>query len=369
MSSIQTGRRTSKDSRREGPSPAERVLFLAPSEGLGGGIERYIDCLQSAIASQGLHCDRISLHGAGARAHIKMLKDGRSLLRLSRKKTRLIVCHRALMWVATILACDPTVYGSSVVCHGCEVWDARLQPRRTIERYLLKRSSARIVAVSSFTAGMLARDRRATVLKPALSQAWFDTLVAASSAVERSTRGIQLVTAFRLEDWRQKGLPQLLEAIAALRRQDVRLVICGSGEPPPDLLRLVSAHSWCTLRPGLSDKDLALQFARADLFILATRTRIGAHPYGEGFGLVLLEAQVAGTPVIAPAHGGSADAYLEGITGAAPADETPQALSEVICHVLDTPFKLAQMAKVAAEWAREAYAPGAYSELVVRRLL
>ena len=96
--------------------------------------------------------------------------------------------------------------------------------------------------------------------------------------------------------------------MTALGRPDVCLTICGSGNPPADLLRLVSGHSWCTLRPDISDDDLAHELAVADVFVLATQTRRGRGAVGEGFGLVLLEAQVAGTPVIAPAYGGSREA-------------------------------------------------------------
>ena len=94
--------------------------------------------------------------------------------------------------------------------------------------------------------------------------------------------------------------------------------------------------AWCASilaarsRPGLSDRELARQLAGADLFVLATRSRGGRHTSGEGFGLVLLEAQVAGTPVVAPAHGGSHDAYIEGITGLAPMDETAGSLARVM---------------------------------------
>ena len=79
------------------------------------------------------------------------------------------------------------------------------------------------------------------------------------------------------------------------------------------------------LRPGLSDNELAHELAAADLFVLATQTRSGRGSVGEGFGLVLLEAQAAGTPVIAPAYGGSHEAYVEGVTGMAPTDESVEA--------------------------------------------
>ena len=233
----------------------------------------------------------------------------------------------------------------------------------------MRRADVRAVAISNFTAGTLLRNCRATVLPPALSREWFDTLAAAAASGQGTGPGIRLVTAFRLEDWRDKGLPQIVAAVTALGRPDVCLTICGSGNPPTDLLRLVSEYSWCTLRPGLSDEDLARELAAADLFVLATRTRNGRRAVGEGFGLVLLEAQAAGTPVIAPAYGGSREAYVEGVTGAAPADESAEALTTTLHDLLKDPARLAWMGEHAAQWTRQAFAPERYAQLAVRRLL
>lgn len=348
---------------------SERVLLLAPSRGLGGGIERYIDTLEWAFADQRIPSQRIDLDRPGLRAHMKLLASGRTLLRVSAKRTRLVVGHRALMPVASLLARNPMVSGISILCYGCDVWNERHRPRTSIERALMRRSNVRAVAISGFTAGTLALDCQSTILPPALSQAWFETLSAASTAVQRPMQGTQLATAFRLDDWLNKGLPQLIEAITVQRRKDIRLTICGSGEPPPDLLRLVDSHDWCNLRVGLTDGELAAELASADLFVLATRTRTGRHANGEGFGLVLLEAQVAGTPVIAPAYGGSSDAYADGATGIAPVDESAEALASAIKEMLENPVRLALMRKRAAQWARESFAPELYPRLVVSKLL
>jgi phosphatidyl-myo-inositol dimannoside synthase len=347
----------------------ERVLLLAPSRGLGGGIERYISTLEWAFADQKIVSQRIDLGRPGLRAHLKMLADGRALLRASPKRTRLVVGHRALMPVATLLAREPMVSGISILCYGDDVWNERHRPRTSVERALMKRPGVRVVAISSFTAGTLAGDCQSTILSCALSQKWFETLAAASTTIQRPTQGVQLTTAFRLADWRNKGLPQLIEAITAQHRADIRLTICGSGEPPPDLLQLVASHDWCTLRVGITDGELAIQLASADLFVLATRTRIGRHAHGEGFGLVLLEAQVAGTPVIAPAHGGSSDAYMDGVTGVSPVNESAEALAKAIREMLEDPIRLASMRKRAAQWARESYAPELYPRLVASKLL
>jgi hypothetical protein len=65
----------------------------------------------------------------------------------------------------------------------------------------------------------------------------------------------------------------------------------------PQLRTLVARYPWCTIEAGLSDAALASQ--------LAADPAACVRP---GFGLVLLEAQAAGTPVVGPAHGGSRDA-------------------------------------------------------------
>ena len=348
---------------------SERVILLSPSRGLGGGIERYIGTLEWALAHQNITSQRIDLDRSGLRAHLTMLTEGRAMLRACAQRTRLVVGHRALMPVATLLSREPTVSGMSILCYGTDVWSERHRSRTSLERALMRRSGVRVVAISSFTAGMLAGDCQSTILRPALSQKWFETLVAASTVARQPRQGVQLATAFRLADWRNKGLPQLIEAITAQRRPDIRLTICGSGEPPPDLLRLAASHDWCSLRVGLTDSELAIQLASADIFVLATRTRIGRHAKGEGFGLALLEAQVAGTPVIAPAHGGSSDAYVDGFTGLGPVNESAKALARTINEMLEDPVRLALMRKRAAQWARESFAPESYPRLVASKLL
>lgn len=348
---------------------SDRVLLLAPSCGLGGGIERYAETLEAAFAGQGVECCRINLHGSGSGAHVRMLTEARRQLRVGAEPTRLVVMHRALLPLASLLEREPTVSGISAICHGSEIWGRRPGARQRLESHLMRRSSVRLVAVSSFTAGALCNIGTATVLPPGLSQNWYRALVDASGRVRLSTPGFHLVTAFRLTQWRDKGLPELLYAVAALGRSDVRVTVCGSGMVPRELHELTRKHPCCTLRPGINDQELASQLAAADLFVLATKTAPGRYSSGEGFGLVLLEAQVAGTPVVAPASGGSRDAYLEGFTGVSPTAEGVAPLAAVLRSLLDDDSRLMYMGKQAAAWAREAFDPDRYAVLAVSRLL
>lgn len=346
-----------------------RALLLTPSRGLGGGIERYVETVEWSLAAQGIEHKRIDLLGAGFGAHFRMWSRARQELRVNREPTQLVLAHRTLLPLASVLAREKAVCGISVVCHGSDVWGLRLRPRWYIESRLMRRPGVRVVAVSSFTAGVLSGIAPATVLPPGLSQEWFRILVRASSRRREEGDGIELLTAFRLADWRDKGLPQLLSAVAALRRPEVQVTVCGTGEPSPDLLQLIRDHDCCTLRAGLTDEDFARRLASADLLVLATRTRLGRKASGEGFGLVLLEAQVAGTPVVGPAYGGSRDAFIDNLTGVAPTDESSEALAKVLSEMLDDPKRLAAMGEWAAQWARESFVPEQYAPVAVSRLL
>jgi phosphatidyl-myo-inositol dimannoside synthase len=353
---------------------AGQVLLLSPSLGLGGGIERYVEAIQSAFDDAGVASRRLALSRPGPAGHQALLAQATAALAGAATPARVIVAHRALVPVATILARIRPVSGISVICHGSDVWGNRRVPRRWLESRLMRRSDVRIVAASSFTAGALFPGCRATILPPGLSGTWFRELTSAAGQVGAEddrvpSAGLEVMTAFRLGEWRDKGLPELTAAIAALGRADIRLTVCGSGVPSADLLAHVSGYPWCALRPGLTDADLAARFARSSLFVLATRTRPGRRPCGEGFGLVLIEAQVAGTAVVGPAHGGSPDAYLDGVTGATPRDESVAALAHVIDELARQPARLGDMGKRGAALARARFAPDRYAALAVDRLL
>jgi phosphatidylinositol alpha-1,6-mannosyltransferase len=350
-----------------------QVLLLAPSRSLGGGIERYVQTVQSAFDDAGVISLRLDLGRSRPAGHRALLAEGTAALAAMSGPVRMVIAHRALLPVAALLARTGKVDGTSVICHGSEVWGNRWAPRHGLESLLMRRPDVRIVAASSFTAGTLLSVGTAAILPPGLSRTWFGELVSAADgvrghAVGASPPGLEVMTAFRLSDWRNKGLPQLTAAISTLGRPGIRLTVCGSGAVPADLLAHVRGYPWCALRPGLTDTELAAQFARADLFVLATRTTPGG-PFGEGFGLVLLEAQVAGTAVVGPAHGGSPDAYLDGVTGATPRDEGVTALVQVLDELTSQPVRLSDMGARGASLARTRFAPDRYAALAVSRLL
>lgn len=350
-----------------------RVLLLTPSQGMGGGIERYAETLESVFSAQQVDFQRVDLYGSERvsrrSAYSQMLSLGRKYLRRGVEPTRIVVLHRSLLPAASLLARQCPTCGVSVVCHGNDVWGRRPRLRVRVENRLMRGPGVRVIAVSNFTAGALCAVSPAVVLPPGLSAEWFYTLVRASVTVHTARPTVKLLTAFRLSQWRNKGLPQLVGAVSALGRSDISITVCGSGQPPAELEQLIDANRHITLHVDLAPADLARQFASADIFVLATQPRAGRDAFCESFGLVLVEAQIAGTPVVAPAHGGSRDALVLQRTGAVPSNSTAEALAEVLDDLLGDPNRLGRMRSTAAEWSREMFSPEKYADRAMHALL
>jgi phosphatidylinositol alpha-1,6-mannosyltransferase len=345
------------------------VLLLSPSRGLGGGIERFVSTIEAAFAGHAVPYCRLNLREpqgpTGQTAKLRFLYEVTRAARRSPSPVRLVLAHRNLLPVIHPVARLADLASTTVVLHGCEIWSNR----RPWRDRTLRRTDVRAVAASNFSAGALVRTCQATVLHPGVSDDWYDTLVRAGDRQRPSTGQLHVVTAFRLANWREKGMDTLLEAVRRLGDERVRVTVCGTGPVPSSLATEAAKYPWCRVAAGLDDRALAEQLAAADLFVLSSRTRCGRVAYGEGFGLVLLEAQLAGTPVVAPPFGGSGDAFQPGITGLAPRDETAQALTSVLADVLGDERRRLEMGRAAAIWSRQRFEPTVYSRHVVQALL
>ncbi|WP_230203067.1 glycosyltransferase family 4 protein [Parafrankia discariae] len=353
-----------------------RVLLLAPSNGLGGGIERYLWTIEECLRGGGGDVHRLDMRRPGrdtfpvprARFVIGALAAARGQWR----PDVVVAGHPNLIPVAAAVARLTVARRAFVVCYGDDIWAMR---RR--DRALLHRDAALVpVAISSYGAGVLAATSQGPIIRPGLAPSWRAELLAqgarrSASATPGGTSGVPtLLTAFRLAAWEGKGLPVLLDALTTVRRAlgAVRLVVAGHGPAPEDMLTLIRAHEDVIVHETPGDADLARLYAAADLFVLCTRTRPRPPYGGEGYGMVLLEAQLAGCPVVGPARGGSGDAYQDGLTGVTPRDESAEALSAVLIDLLADGPRLARLGRQAAEWAEATTRPQDYTGRVFSTL-
>ena len=117
--------------------------------------------------------------------------------------------------------------------------------------------------------------------------------------------------------------------IAALR-PDVRFLLGGYGEMESIVARRTQALGLAdrVILPGVVD-DIGLFYAAVDLVLLTS--------VFEGTPNVLIEAQAAGRPVVAPDVGGVGEAIANGLSGCLVTERSAMHLTEAVLTVLDNP--------------------------------
>ncbi|MCA4132452.1 D-inositol-3-phosphate glycosyltransferase [Arthrobacter sp. M4] len=157
----------------------------------------------------------------------------------------------------------------------------------------------------------------------------------------RADRGIRagsfhLLFAGRLQ--RLKGPQIFLEAAALLRARrpdiDLQLTVLGalSGAKDFNFHSLITANGLddvVTHRPPVSAPELAGWFRAADVVLMPS--------FSESFGLVALEAQACGTPVVATNVGGLSRAVSDGRTGLLVDGHNPSDWADALEALYDDP--------------------------------
>jgi len=110
-------------------------------------------------------------------------------------------------------------------------------------------------------------------------------------------------------------------AVEAAERLKRPLVIAGSGSQLARLREVTRDSKYVTLLGRVSDPLLRALYRRADALLF---------PQLEDFGIVALEAQACGTPVVAFGVGGALDTVIDGKTGVLFPEQTPQSLAGAI---------------------------------------
>jgi phosphatidyl-myo-inositol dimannoside synthase len=155
----------------------------------------------------------------------------------------------------------------------------------------------------------------------------------------------------------RKGQDQMIRALGHVltRVPDALYAIVGAGEDEPylrDLVRQRGLDNHVQFLGQVDDDLLVRCYQQCDLFVLPNRQE-GRDL--EGFGMVLLEAQACGRPVVAGASGGTADALRVPNTGRLVDCDRPEPLADVIAGLLSDPQMLARMGQAARRWVVERF--------------
>ncbi len=152
--------------------------------------------------------------------------------------------------------------------------------------------------------------------------------------------------------------PDLLLRAAALLPRDLpggppQVVVLGApsgtGLAEPDWLGRLAASLGLSDRvrivPPVPRETVADYYRAADLTVVPS--------YNESFGLVALESQACGTPVVAAAVGGLPTAVADGVSGVLVDGHDPEQWAKVLGDVLRTPAARAQLASGARAHAEK----------------
>jgi glycosyltransferase involved in cell wall biosynthesis len=136
-------------------------------------------------------------------------------------------------------------------------------------------------------------------------------------------------------------------AIGAARRTGARLRVVGDGPDLPRLERLAGPEVEFLGR--LTDDEIREEYRRAAAVVL---------PGEEDFGIVPVEAQACGRPVVALGRGGALETVIDGDTGVHVPEATPEAFAAGFDRVARMTVDSARIRRHAEQFSRDRYVRG-----------
>ena len=109
------------------------------------------------------------------------------------------------------------------------------------------------------------------------------------------------------------------------------------------LAEALGISGYVRLEPPCPQRELADWYRAADIVLVPS--------HSESFGLVALEAQACGTPVVAAAVGGLRTAVRDGYSGVLVDGHDPMVWAQVLKELVRAPRKLAELSRGALEHA------------------
>ena len=265
-----------------------------------------------------------------------------------------------------------------VLAHGLELRPTRARWRRGLWQRLCRRmltAADLVVANSQYTARLvhgIAPSARVAAVPLAVDAERFAPGDRAAAKQRFGVEGKRVIaTVSRVQDY--KGHDTVLRALAALppeERREVVYLIAGKGPHVPTLqslavdLGVAEQVSWLGF---VAEEALPELYRATDLFTLCTR-ETAESPDVEGFGLVFLEAQACGTPVVGARTGGIPDAVEHGRGGWLIEQDDVPALVEHLRRLVADPSVYEEAGEDARARIEAGYMWAHYTDRLIRTL-
>ncbi len=208
-----------------------------------------------------------------------------------------------------------------ILAHGLELMPTKAYWRRKFWRKLLRtvcESAQLVVANSEYTRRLLLRtapNARVVAVPLGVDQGQFSPQGREAARNKFGVEGkLTVLSVARLYEY--KGLDTVIKALAELprtTREQFIYLVAGRG-PHEAALRAAASRLGVSAQIRwlgfVSEDDLPDLYRASDLFVLCTR-EAATQQEVDGFGLVFLEAQASGTPVVGTRSGGIPEALRE----------------------------------------------------------
>ncbi|MFI5096706.1 MAG: glycosyltransferase family 4 protein [Candidatus Acidiferrales bacterium] len=222
-----------------------------------------------------------------------------------------------------------------------------------LENHVYRGKELRLAAVSTHTALQLAQyfGRRDVLVVPnGVDQSIFSP--ASRFALRDATRRKlayspdEIVLLLIGNDWRNKGLPTVLEAISLLDHPALRLCVVGSDAAAAFLPQMQLLHLSDRVKFFAESPEILAFYAAADIY--------AAPSLEDSFNLPVLEAMACGIPVLVSRLAGISEYIADGVDGILlqePGD--PNALAGSLSSLLQQPELRRSLGENAARQARQ----------------
>ena len=234
--------------------------------------------------------------------------------------------------------------------YGREFLPERSRPVRALAQRAVLRAASGAIVISRYTADQMAaagmaRDR-IRIVPPGVDPDEFRP-VPDLDAARRQTgfpAAPTLLTISRLV--RRKGIDTVIQSLAILADHipEVQYVVIGGGEDHKrlaDLADRLGVADRVHLLGSMPDAHKAACLELCEVFVMASRDIPSEPP--EGFGIVYLEANLCGKPVIAARTGGVEDAVEHGLNGLLAEPDRPDQVAAAAIRLLANPQDARQM--------------------------
>lgn len=346
-----------------------------------GGIARLCSAIAEGLALRGIPVKVLSQEFTGETPKIDHIVD---TVRVTKKRPlREIYAIRELLRSQNTTCISGIWYPDGLLAHFCGfekhiilALGAELYPPRSVwrqrfwkylQKYTLEHASV-VIAISQFTHDLVKKNApkaNVIILPLAVDHKQFSPQDRTTARKRWDIDNNKLVVSTVSRVQRFKGHETVMEALASLPKHIQEQFIYLVGGKGSDLeflkgkaneLGIAQQIRWL----GFVDEgDLPSLYSASDLFVLATR-EIPNNRSVEGFGLVFLEAQACGTPVVGTNTGGIPDAVSHGDGGWLIKQDDVQDLSRIFTELYNKPNDFHEMgikarARVEREFTWEHY--------------